>query len=334
MTGTRAGKQVSVVIPTHNRRELLGRTLASVLAQSSVDLEAIVVDDGSSDETPRFLEVLDDDRVRIVRNQPAKGVASARNGGIAAARGEWIAFCDDDDLWAPDKLAAQLHAARETGSVWVYAGAVNVDLQGRVHGGAPPVSPAELLETLPRWNPMPGGCSNVIASREALGEVGGFDLDLTILADWDLWLRLSRIGPPACVSRPLVGYRVHGANMSLKVSQLLDELNVMMMRYPGVDQSGFERYIGTLCLRAGRRLQAARFALRAAAHAPMGRRLHPLRADARAILDSLEAAARRRLGIDAARRQRRYHDRQLASDTNRRWKSEAQRWLEELPEPA
>jgi hypothetical protein len=332
MTGTRAGEQVSVIIPTHNRRELLSMTLASVLAQSSVDLEAIVVDDGSSDETPRFLEELDDDRVRVVRNQPAKGVSAARNGGIAAARGDWIAFCDDDDLWAPDKLAAQLHAARETGSVWVYTGAVNIDLQGRVHGGAPPVSPVELLEALPRWNPMPGGCSNVIASSEALGEAGGFDLGLRILADWDLWLRLCRIGPPECVSRPLVGYRVHGANMSLNVSQLLDELNVMVARHPGVDRSGFERYIGTLCLRAGRRLQAARFALRAAARAPRGRRLQPLRTDARAIVGGIDEAARRRLGIAASRRQRRDHDRKLASDRNKGWKADAQRWLDELLE--
>jgi glycosyltransferase involved in cell wall biosynthesis len=319
-----------VVIPTHNRRTLLGVTLASVLAQSSVELDVIVVDDGSTDETPQFLEQLGDERVRVLRSDPAQGVSAARNRGIKVSRGEWIAFCDDDDLWAPNKLATQLDAARATGAEWVYAGSVSVDLEGRVHGGEPPLSPEDLMENLPHWDPIPGGCSNVIALRGLFERVGGFDADLGTLADWDLWLRLSRFGPPACVSRPLIGYRVHGANMSLDVGQLLDELNVMRSRYASVDISRFERYVGMLSLRAGRRLQAAGFALRAAAHAPRGRRLQPLLADGRALVDDLDSALHRRLKLGSSRRLRRLHDRQSASDPNRAWKEEAGRWLEAL----
>jgi hypothetical protein len=100
---------------------------------------------------------------------------------------------------------------------------------------------AELAETLSRGNPMPGGCSNVLASRRLVTEAGGFDADLKFLADWDMWLRFARTGPPACVSRPLVGCHVHGANMSLDVKQLAHELSLMKARYPSVDRSRFER---------------------------------------------------------------------------------------------
>ncbi len=93
------------MIPTHNRRHLLPRTLDSVLGQVGVDLEVIVVDEASRDGTAAYLHELDDDRVRVVRHEQPKGTARARNAGIGLAAGRYVAFCDDDDLWAPDKLA-------------------------------------------------------------------------------------------------------------------------------------------------------------------------------------------------------------------------------------
>src|SRR5262245_16886500 len=110
---------VSVVIPTRNRASLLERTLRSVLAQRMGDLEVVVVDDGSTDDTTSVAGAADV-RVAVVRNQTPEGVSAARNRGIAAARGSWIAFCDDDDLWSPEKLTLQLDAAQRAGAHWVY----------------------------------------------------------------------------------------------------------------------------------------------------------------------------------------------------------------------
>ena len=104
---------ISVVIPTHNRSALLSRTLASALAQRGVEMRVIVVDDGSRDETAAMLARVGDPRLTILRHEQARGVSAARNAGIAAATGEWVAFLDDDDLWSPTKLAEQVSAATD-----------------------------------------------------------------------------------------------------------------------------------------------------------------------------------------------------------------------------
>src|SRR6266508_5738391 len=146
---------VTVVIPTHDRCALLALTLRSVLWQRDVELEVVVVDDGSSDDTAAMVAGLGDARVRLVRHPTALGVSAARNRGIAEARGAWVAFLDDDDLWAPDKLARQLQAARGTGRAWAYAGAVSVDHQLRIVGGAPPLPPEQVMQLLPQYNAVP-----------------------------------------------------------------------------------------------------------------------------------------------------------------------------------
>ena len=106
--------EVSVVIPTRDRSRLLGLTLHSVLWQRGVVVVVVVVDDGSTDDTAQTVAGLADPRVRLVRHDTAQGVSAARNRGITEAHGRWVAFLDDDDLWAPDKLACQLQAARGT----------------------------------------------------------------------------------------------------------------------------------------------------------------------------------------------------------------------------
>ena len=104
--------EITVVIPTHNRAQLMPKTLRSVLRQRGVELEVVVVDDGSSDATPEILQRIRDPRVRWLRHEEPQGVANARNLGFVAVDTPWVAFTDDDDLWAPDKLACQLAARR------------------------------------------------------------------------------------------------------------------------------------------------------------------------------------------------------------------------------
>jgi glycosyltransferase involved in cell wall biosynthesis len=250
---------VSVVVPTHNRSGLLALTLRSVLWQRDVDLEVVVVDDGSTDDTAEVVAALGDPRLRRVHHPTPKGVSAARNRGIAEAGGQWVAFVDDDDLWAPDKLARQLQAARDTGRAWAYAGAVSVDGGLEIVGGVPPPSPDRVAELLPRFNAVPGGGSNVVVRRDLLRRVGPFDTRLYNTEDWEMWIRLAKLGPPACVPRPLVAYRVHGSNSSLDVAEIVRGTRLIeQMHNTNADWGNLHRYMAESYLRKGQRGAAVR----------------------------------------------------------------------------
>jgi glycosyltransferase involved in cell wall biosynthesis len=300
---------VSVVIPTRNRRRLLGQALRSALDQVGVELEVVVVDDGSTDGTADAVESLGDGRVRLVRHQRPLGVAAARNAGAAVARGAWVALLDDDDLWAPDKLRRQLEAASAAGAGWAYAGVVEVDAEGRLLGGGPPPSPEGLLAGLRRRNLMPAGSSNVVVRSEAFSESGGFDPRLRHLADWDLWLRLARLGSPACVPAPLVAYRLHGGQATLDTSGMLAEANALKARH-GADHRAILRWAAWSHLRTGHR----RAALRAYAGAVLAGDVASLARAAVALLHPRPSTARRP---------------SRPSTPDVAWLAVAQRWLDE-----
>jgi glycosyltransferase involved in cell wall biosynthesis len=306
---------VSVVVPTHNRRELLALTLRTVLWQSEVNVEVVVVDDGSRDPGVAAQVVADlaDDRVVLVRNDVPMGVSAARNRAIAGARGAWVAFCDDDDLWAPDKLALQLAAARSSGRGWVYTGAVKIDLQQRVVAGLPPPPPDEVMARLTRVNLIPGGCSGVLVRAAALREVGGFDRALVNLADWDLWMRLAATGPAAFVPRPLVGYRIHPRNASADAALILTEACSLNGRYGcKIDYGALYHYLAWVHLRSGRGRGSLRYYALAMAHG-----------NVRAPVADLRGKLRQRLGIEGF---------DLPSERRRRaeratWRAASERWL-------
>lgn len=205
-----APASVSVVIPTRDRADRVRHTVASALAQRGVTVEVVVVDDGSRDATAQRLAELPN--IRVVRHETSRGVAAARNAGIAATTAPWVALLDDDDLWAPDKLRRQLDAAEAAGADWAYAAAYTVDPWGRIieldRGPA-----GDLLDALHAANPIPAGASNVIVRRAALDAAGGFDEALQHFADWDLWVRLAVRGAPAVIGEPLVSYVHHEGNM-------------------------------------------------------------------------------------------------------------------------
>ena len=254
---------VSVIIPTRNRASLLRRTLESVLKQSSENLEVIVVDDGSTEAVATSA----DPRVRVLRNPKPTGVSAARNRGFAAARGEWIAFCDDDDLWAPNKMQEQLTAAGRVGANWAYVGDVNVDDQLHVLSGGPPPDPEAVMALLPRFNPLASGGSNVVVRSNILAEVGTFDPTLRRTEDWDLWIRIASKGPPACVRQPLVAYRFHRGNVVWDPREMVDEARKLAARYGyPVDVAAMQRRAAWAALRAGRRLIAVRHYALAVAH--------------------------------------------------------------------
>lgn len=204
---------VSVVIPTWNRREVLGRTVNSALAQRGVKVEVIVVDDGSADDTASAMRQLAHRGVRLVRHEQSVGVADARNAGVAEATAPWVAFLDDDDLWAPDKLRCQLKAAQRalpdgTTPQWVCTDAVLIDKFDKLIGWAPAGADEISLVDLLHVNTVPGGGSGVLVSRDLLDRAGGFD-GRYFASDWDMWIRLGlEGGSVAVVRRPLLAYRV------------------------------------------------------------------------------------------------------------------------------
>jgi glycosyltransferase involved in cell wall biosynthesis len=201
------------VIPTRDRWALLQRALASANGQEGVDLEIIIVDDGSTDGTPPALAALLDRRVRVLRTGGGRGPSVARNAGIAAATGAWTAFLDDDDQWAPAKLSAQISTAEASGAVFAYAAALHVDRSGRVLAKVEAPPPADLATCLRARNVIPAAASNVLVRTNVLRSLGGFDEALWHFSDWDLWLRLARSGRGAAVPEPLVAYLQHPGNL-------------------------------------------------------------------------------------------------------------------------
>jgi glycosyltransferase involved in cell wall biosynthesis len=249
---------VTVVIPTRDRPDLLAWSLRSVLSQKGVDIDVVVVDDGDGPKTAALVAAVDDPRVRFLRNSGSRGVSGARNCGVASATKGWVAFCDDDDLWAPDKLSAQISAAEAEGAAWVYAGDVTVDEHLRLVSGAPPPAPEEVVRDLVRYNAVPAGASNVVVRSDALARVGPFDPELRTSEDWDVWLRLARVvGRPACVPRPLVAIRIHSQSFSRRTESVLGDLEVIARRHGvPVDRIRHYRWVAWMALQDGQRWTA------------------------------------------------------------------------------
>jgi GT2 family glycosyltransferase len=216
---------ITVVVPCYNAAAWIGATLRSVVAQDWPEIELLVVDDGSTDASVAIVK-REFPRARVLTRSNA-GAAAARNLGMQAAQGRWVAFIDADDYWLHGKLRAQMEllaADPEAGMactswhLWPCAD--------------PDPSPA-LLEALQqqaddlrRWDGPSGwiypelllGCqvwtSTVLMRTELLRELGGFDTSLRIGEDYDLWLRASRLTPILRVKRPLALYRQHPASLT------------------------------------------------------------------------------------------------------------------------
>jgi glycosyltransferase involved in cell wall biosynthesis len=180
---------VSVVVPTCDRPDLLGRSVASILTQTFDDFEVIIVDDGTHRPVPDGM--FDDPRVRIIPSGGAHGPGPSRNRGIDAARGEYVAFLDDDDLWLPQKLEASVDALLENPDAGVVFHAT-----GRP-GGAIDRGPGQHLHAHPaqmfatRQTPH---VDSVVVRRSLFDDVR-FSEDLPAAAEVDLFLRLARISP-------------------------------------------------------------------------------------------------------------------------------------------
>lgn len=214
---------VSVIIPAYNRLHMLPAAIESVLAQTFQDLEIIVIDDGSTDNTTAALINQFGPRIRILTFPENRGRSAARNAGWAAATGEFVAFLDSDDLWQPEKLARQIPHFADKNVVLVHCWAAVID-----HNNNPlPAQSAELeaafRAALARGYDYAGitetWCrmytSACVLRRSLLPQIGGFDPALSNFEDWDVLWRAALVGRVATVAEPLLLYRSHAGNTSV-----------------------------------------------------------------------------------------------------------------------
>ncbi len=214
-----------MVVPTYNRANLVGDAVRSVLAQTCGDLEVIVVDDGSADGTSSVIAAIDDPRVRFIR-QPHLGIGAARNAGIRAAAGRYLAFLDSDDAWLPDLLATEVPLLDEHPSVaLVHGRARAVGLDGRpraeVSGQALRI-PAQPVASLLYGNSV--ATPTALVRRSSVEAAGLCDENLVARVDWDLWLRVARKGDVAYVDRVLALFREHPGRTTGRHGARYDEV--------------------------------------------------------------------------------------------------------------
>lgn len=224
-----AGELVTVVIPTYNASITVDDTLLSVRLQSYSNLEILVVDDGSTDETVERIEAhaAVDPRVRLIR-QAHGGVAEARNRGIAEARGELVAPVDADDVWRPEKIERQLQAldAADPSAALVYTWYMRIDPEGRMLRPGPRVAAqGDVLGLLAVRNFIGNGSSALIR-KAALLDAGGYDptlrdRDAQGCEDWKLYFEIAERHGFAVVPEFLTGYRQSGDTMSSDAMRML-----------------------------------------------------------------------------------------------------------------
>jgi glycosyltransferase involved in cell wall biosynthesis len=232
---------VSVVVATYNYGRYLAGALESALGQTFSDLEVIVVDDGSTDDTAQVAaRFTSDPRVSYVRTEHV-GQPGAKNIGIRRARAPLVAFLDADDVWMPDKLERQLplfeSAARPA---VVFSERIQIDAEGRPLVSPQPSFPrGQVLAEIFLDNFI---CfSSVVVRRDVFESAGVFDESLALAIDYDLWLRVATRYSFDYVAAPLVKYRVGHPNLSSRVEERLLTVLRIMERF--LDECGGRRLL-------------------------------------------------------------------------------------------
>lgn len=231
--------RVSVVIPCYNQGRFLAQAIQSVLDQDYPDKEVIVVNDGSTDDTAAIASRFGDRIIYI--EQPNRGAASARNMGIRASQGEYIAFLDADDVCLPGRLAleaAVLDRRPEVGLV--AADAYLIDDSGRVLGLKSLISGAPRCPEDFRWETVEycPTTSTVMVRRACFEVVGYFEESLVAGEDWLQWVRISHSFSMAYVDQPLILYRQHGSNITRSIetihrqNRIASHLAITWERFP------------------------------------------------------------------------------------------------------
>jgi glycosyltransferase involved in cell wall biosynthesis len=245
---------IAAVIPVWNRAHVAARAIASVLAQDlppgGWSIEVTAVDDGSSDRLDLVLRGWGA-RVACIRHDRNRGAAAARNTGVAASRGAYVAFLDSDDVWLPGKIAAQIAFMEASG----YQASCTAYMLARAQS-SPFMSPRYATGTLGladlSWGCFVSPGSTLVCRREVFAEIGGLDEALRRLEDWDWLLRYAKVHPLGFLAQPLAHIEVAAGGHAVKVFEALDRM--------------WEKHATALPPRARRNFEAALHVERAAAH--------------------------------------------------------------------
>lgn len=268
---------VDVIIPLYNVERFIGDAVRSVLAQTLPPERILVVDDGSTDGGPTVVQQMASahrgpTRIELLRKTNG-GLSSARNHGIAHASAAFVAFLDADDAWAPTKLERQMAcfaAATDNAPAMVYCRSHAIDergaeLPGHTNLHWEPLR-GRVFDRLLRTNAISGSASAVVIRLSCLQEVGGFDEGLSALEDFDLWLRIARIGSIDLVEEDLVALRLHARNMQKDTLHMLRNMLVFYGKwfndarhYPEVMRE-WSHLIAEFALRSDDRKAARRMA--------------------------------------------------------------------------
>lgn len=206
---------VSVVIPNYNYGEYLPETIESVLGQNYPNIELIVVDDESSDDSVKLLNSYGNALTLI--QQKNAGVSAARNLGLRSISGEFVCFLDSDDSWEPDKVSLQISKFIHNEIGVVYSSVNLCDAKLSKIGLLPAIYRGDIRHLYFRFPTraiVPVCCSNAMIRTHVIRSVGDFDTDLNTSADWDFFRRVSEITQVEFIDVPLVNYRQHNRSMS------------------------------------------------------------------------------------------------------------------------
>jgi glycosyltransferase involved in cell wall biosynthesis len=213
---------VDVLIPVRNGARFLSACLDSVFAQAFPAREIIVVDDGSTDETPRILAEYAArwPNVNVIHSE-ARGVSHARNLAIQASEARFVAFLDSDDIWHPDKLARQMALFGSSGPEvgFVHCSYFCIDEHGRQIVDSQAIAPrkrGDVFADLLQGYAISGSASSVVARRYLVAAAGGFDESLFHGEDWDLWLKIAKSSQIDFVPEALTGIRIHADSSQRK----------------------------------------------------------------------------------------------------------------------
>jgi glycosyltransferase involved in cell wall biosynthesis len=213
---------ISVVIPAYNYARYLDQAIESVLSQTYENIEIIVVDDGSIDNTQQVVTGIHHPQLKYIY-QENRGLSAARNTGIRSSHGEFIGFLDADDYWLPSKLVFQMELFQKLPDSGLIYGGYNVvnKVGDFLACRTPEAVEKDWYKELLLRNYVAGSSSTSLVRRECFSLLGGFDENLRAVEDWDMWLRIARYFPLRCVQESVSCIRLHDSNMTQNPALLL-----------------------------------------------------------------------------------------------------------------